>query len=412
MVSEPWTPLAGETILCMAPDPWQGLWRNRHQIMTRLARHNLVLYVEPRVYLWEALRRFRSGQWRLADLRRPLFQHYRDGLYIYHDPYYAPFAGRLSGGALTAALRRRALLRTLEQLGGGSPILWLLRPYQADQIGRYGEKLVVYHVTDEYSAYPSVIDREAFRRAEEALLRRADLVIVTAPGLLASRKPFNPNTFLVPNAVDYEGFQQRLAQPSPQLEPIAGLPHPRIGYVGALNEKVDYALLAQVARRRPSWHIVLVGQRDLASEPHKADVLDGLDNVHWLGPVPVTEVPGAIASMDVCLLPYERNPWTANIDSLKLYEYLACGRPVVSTDVPTAHLFDREAAEVGTPLVRVAETPDAFVAQIEAALAEAEPEAAEVRRRVAAANTWEQRVAYIERLLAEALARKRNDRGA
>lgn len=407
MASDLPSSLAGETILCMAPDPWQGLWRNRHQIMTRLARRNLVLYVEPRVYLWEALRRFLSGQWRPSDLRKPLAQHYRNGLYIYHDPYYAPFAGRLSGGALTAALRRRAMLKTLAQLGGGSPILWLLRPYQADQIGRYSEKLVVYHVTDEYSAYPSVVDREAFRRAEEALLRRADLVIVTAAGLLASRKSLNPNTFLVPNAVDYEGFQQRLTQPLPRPGPIAGLPHPRIGYVGALNEKVDYVLLAQVARQRPWWHIVLVGQRDLASEPHKADVLDGLTNVHWLGPVPVTEVPIAIASMDVCLLPYECNLWTANIDSLKLYEYLACGRPVVSTDVPTAHLFDREAAQAGVPLVRVAGTPEAFVAQIEAALAETGPEAAAVRRRVAAANTWEQRVAQIEQLLAEALARKR-----
>lgn len=399
--------LTGKTIICFAPDPWHGLWRNRHHIMTRLARRNLVLYVEPRVYLWEALRRFRTGQWRLSDLRKPLFQHDRDGLYIYHDPYYAPFAGRLSGGPLTAALRQRALLKTLTQLGGNAPILWLLRPYQADQVGRYGEKLVVYHVTDEYSAYPSVTDREAFRRAEEVLLRRADLVIVTAPGLLASRKLLNPHTYLVPNAVDYEGFQQRLVQPSPQLEQITGLPRPRIGYVGALNEKVDYALLAQIAHRRPSWHVVLVGLRDLASEPHKADVLDGLTNVHWLGQVPVSEVPGVIASMDVCLLPYERNLWTANIDSLKLYEYLACGKPVVSTDVPTAHLSDREAAQVGIPLVRVADTPEAFEAGVEAALAETGTEAVAARRRVAAANTWEHRVAQIERLLIEALARKK-----
>ncbi len=406
MASDLPSSLAGETILCMAPDPWQGLWRNRHQIMTRLARRNLVLYVEPRVYLWEALRRFRTGQWRLADLRQPLFRHYADGLYVYHDPYYAPFAGRLSGGALTAALRRRALLKTLAQLGGRSPILWLLRPYQADQIGRYDEKLVVYHVTDEYSAYPSVADREAFRRAEAALLRRADLVIVTAPGLMASRQAFNPHVYLVPNAVDYDGFQQRLAQPPALPDLLAAAGRPRIGYVGALNEKVDYALLAQVARARPQWQIVLVGLRDLASEPHKADVLDGLANVHWLGPVPVTEVPHAIAGLDVCLLPYERNLWTENIDSLKLYEYLACGKPIVSTDLPAAHVFDREAAEAGLPLVRVAATPEDFTAQIEAALAQEEPTAAAVRRRVAAANTWETRVARIEELLNQALARK------
>jgi len=311
---------------------------------------------------------------------------------------------------LTAALRRRALLRTLAQLGGSSPILWLLRPYQADQIGRYGEQLVVYHVTDEYSAYPSVTDPHAFRRTEERLLRRADLVIVTAPGLIASRRPFNPHIYLVPNAVDYDGFQLRLSQPPALPDLMAALGRPRIGYVGALNEKVDYNLLAEVARARPHWQLVLVGLRDLASEPHKADVLDGLANVHWLGAVPVSEVPHAIAGLDVCLLPYERNPWTANIDSLKLYEYLACGKPVVSTDVPTAHIFDREAAEAGLPLVRVADTAEAFVAHIEAALAREDPNAAAVRRRVAAANTWEQRVAQIEELLSQALARKQDDR--
>lgn len=444
--------LAGEAILCVAPDPWAGLWRNRHQIMTRLAQRNTVVYIEPRRYLGETVRAFRSGSLGLADLRKPLLgapalpadlaTRLAGRLWLYHDPYLAPYAGRRSGGPLTERLRRWALRRTLARLGISAPILWLLRPFHADLLGQYGEKLVVYHVTDEYSGFPTVTDRAAFIRQEEALLRRADLVIVTSPGLLASKGRYNPHTYLVPNAVDYAGFQAALADPAgiaqiadgrlgveesgqsgPYLESslqavsqphrlkprfqsgqgaFSGpIPRPRIGYVGALNEKIDFDLLAAVAQARPDWQLVLVGALDLTAHPHKADALrhaEGETNVYWLGRVPVTQVPGAIASLDVCLLPYEQNAWTANIDSLKLYEYLACGRPVVSTDVPAARAFQ--------PLVRIAATPAAFIAAIEAALTDNAAETVAARRAAAAANTWDMRVAQIEGLLSDALTRK------
>ncbi len=394
--------LAGETILCFAADAWAGAWRNRHQIMTRLARHNTVVYVEPRLYLGETRRRLADGRLRPADFRRPLAEPYRDGLWVYHDPYYAPWAGRLSGGKLTAAIRQRALRRTLARLGGGPPILWLLRPHHVDHIGRCGEKLVVYHVTDEYSAYPQEKDPAAFRRAEAALLRRADLVIVTSPGLLADKAPANPHTHLVPNAVDYAGFQAALASGRQLALTRDGqgrpLPRPRIGYVGALNEKLDAALLQALARARPDWQFLLIGFWTFYDQPGKLDPLAELPNVRLPGPVPVADVPLAIAACDACILPYERNAWTANIDSLKLYEYLACGRPIVSTDIPAARSFG--------DVVRIADEPAAFVAAIEAALAEDSAGLAARRRALAAANTWDMRVAQIAELLAAALERK------
>jgi len=396
--------LSAQTILCFAADAWAGVWRNRHQIMTRLTRENTVLYVEPRLYLGETVRRFRAGQLRSSDLRRPLAEHCRDGLWIYHDPYYAPYAGRFSGGRLTAALRRQALRRTLERLGTGAPILWLLRPAQADQIGQYGEKLVVYHITDEYSAYPQEKNPAAFRQAEIALLRRADLVIVTSPGLLASKGPYNPHTYLVPNAVDYAGFQAALASgrelrfPDESDTHILITSHPRIGYVGALNEKLDLALLRGVALARPDWEFLVVGFWTFYDQPEKLDLIRGLPNVFLPGPVPVEDVPLAIAACDVCILPYERNAWTRNIDSLKLYEYLACGRPVVSTDIPAARGFG--------DLVRITDDPASFSAAIEAALAENSPALAAQRRAIAATHTWDMRVAQISELLAAALERK------
>ena len=404
--------LTGETIICFAPDPWEGLWRNRHQIMTRLARRNTVIYVEPRRYLGETYRQSRTGRLRWTDLQKPLLEPLNvsspseiEGdcdLWLYHDPYYAPFAGRRSGGRLTAALRRRAFRAALRRLGVRQPILWLLRPFHADQIGLFDEKLVVYHITDAYSEFPLITDKAAFRRGEEALLHRADVVIVTSPGLLASKLTHNPHTYLVPNAVDYAGFQAALADPDCRLAAADAIARPHIGYVGALNEKIAFDLLEHVARARPAWQLLLVGSLDLTAHPDKADALRRLPNVHWLGRLPASQVPGAIASMDVCLLPYERNEWTANIDSLKLYEYLACGKPVVSTDVPAARAFE--------PVVRVADDRAAFVAAIETALTDNAPDVIAARRAVAAGNTWDMRVAQIEGLLQDALARKLSQR--
>jgi glycosyltransferase involved in cell wall biosynthesis len=383
--------LSGQTIICFAPDPWAGLWRNRHQIMTRLAKRNTVVYVEPRVYLSEALRKARRGQTHLADVRAPRLRRERDNLYLYKDPVYAPYAGRLSGGKITAAIRRAAFRGVLASLHATAPILWLLRPWHADQIGLYGEQLVVYHVTDEYSDYPTISDKAQFRRDEEALLRRADLVIVTSPALLAAKACCNPHTHLVRNGVDYEGFQRALAAQG-EHPAFRGLPHPRIGYAGALNEKIDFGLIDTLARSRPDWQFALVGSLDLVRDEGEGRGLKSLPNVHWTGRVPVEEVPAAISSMDVCLLPYKINPWTANIDSLKLYEYLACGKPVVATDVPAARGF--------SGLVRIAAGASAFEAAVEDALAEDSAICAGPRKAAAAANTWDHRVAQIERLLA------------
>ena len=82
-----------QTIICLAPDPWEGLWRNRHQIMTRLARRHDVVYVEPRMYLPDLRQRMRDGRIGWAEMCAPLLRHDRDRLWIYHDPYFAPYAG-------------------------------------------------------------------------------------------------------------------------------------------------------------------------------------------------------------------------------------------------------------------------------------------------------------------------------
>ena len=181
--------------------------------------------------------------------------------------------------------------------------------------------------------------------------------------------------------------------------------------MGAINDKLDYDLLAAVAAARPGLD---AGPGGAGRCAHRRGSGRGwrrlrrLPNVHLLGQVAVADVPRYMAACRVCLLPYKLNERTRNISSLKLYEYLACGKPVVSTDVPAAHeVSDDLGSDLGSDLggMRLAIAGnERFVAAIEQALAGAGDEAR--RLAVAQANTWDSRVEAISAIIQEALLRK------
>ncbi len=400
--------LSGETIVCFAPEPWDGLWRNRHQLMTRLARHNRVLWVEPRPYLSHVSQALRTRQ--TAPFARALSQPQRvcDQLYVLQTPIWLPLSGRAPLRQATAWGRQRLLHHGLRQIGATRPpILWLFRPDQADIIGELDERLLIYHAVDEYAAYELEFqdDQSANRPAavhavEEAILRRADLVLVTSAPLLAGKRPYNSNTHLVPNGVDYDAFAAAVRDP---VEPavLAGIPHPRLAFVGAINEKVDLHLLAQLAQAHADCSLVLVGPVTLRYHLEDLHALQALPNVHLCGAVPVAQVPHAIQACDVSLMPYKINAWTHHISPLKLYEYLAIGHPIVSTAI--AAVSGMEA------LVAVATDAHEFVTLTAQALQHRADEAASAARRAfAAQQTWDARVADISRLICQTLQDKSN----
>lgn len=388
--------ISGQSFLVFTPGPWRDMWRNRHQIMSRLARKNTVLWVEPRLSVRETWRAVRRGK-RLSWL--PNVEHIADGLHVFHNPALLPANAPLLLRRPVNALYRALVRRALRQHGMARPILWLYLPEMAAIIGQYDERLTVYHVVDEYTAYAGVPASYAptMQACEADMLRRADVVIVTAPALYESKSRHSANVHLVPNAVDYDGFQRTLASTEAPAD-MAALPQPIIGYVGAINDKLDYDLLLKVALSRPDWSLALVGSVSVQTVGDVAgcEALRRLLNVHFLGLAPVADVPRYIAACRVCLLPYKINERTRNISSLKMYEYLACGKPVVATDVPAAH-------EVGD-VVRIAGHDDTVQA-IDDSLSE-DPAVAARRRSVAAVNTWEQRVERISAIVEQALERR------
>jgi len=393
--------IEGHDIVCCAPDPWHSIWRNRQQIMSILAQENRILFVEPRQYLRPTLAAFRQGELGLGDLGRPLVAPVLPGLWRFQYPVYAPISGRPPLSEWTARLQVRALRQAMRRLGFATPLLWLYRPDDRDLVGRLDERLVIYHVVDEYSAYEEGYEdqvapgkRRALQERERKLLAQADLVFAVSRPLWEAKRQFNPHTYLVPNGVNFRAFNSAVGTPPPP--DLAALPRPRIGYAGNINEKVDLLLLRRLAESRPDWSLVLIGPVSLRFDRHLLDRLR-LPNVHFLGQKDVGDLPRYVAGLDVCLMPYKRNEWTRHISPLKLYEYLACGKPIVSTGIPAAREFKA--------LLYLAEEPEAFLSLVEQALAEADPALPEAREQEASRHTWQQRVEQMSSLVEEALRR-------
>jgi glycosyltransferase involved in cell wall biosynthesis len=391
--------IEGQNILCFAPGPWDDIWRNRHQIMVRLSRANRVLYVEPWPYLRDVVRQIRAGSLSWRGLGGPHLSQVSSNLYVYRPAKWAPREARTPIRPLTQAIQLGLLRRTLRTLGFRQPLLWLFLPDMEVYVGRFDERLVIYHMVDEYSGYDGVSEawRPIMQDMERDLARSADLVLVSSETLWENKHSLNAKTVWIPNAVDFEAFAEASGRAIRPVD-IIGLSSPIAGYVGAINEKLDLELLAYAAQECAGWTFLLVGPVALQdkSAQHALLELQRLDNVRLLGQRPVESVPAYVASCDVCLLPYKLNEWTRHIDSLKLYEYLACGKPVVSTRVPTAERF--------SDFVHLCDGQDAFAAAIPRAQQQDSAESRAARQAVASRNTWDQRIVAISDAIAELLA--------
>lgn len=327
----------------------------------------------------------------------PLEERLDDRLTIVRPRVLSP--GRVQGVAALNHARVGAAVRP--RLDRVRPvILWLSHPDQASQIGRYGEQIVCFDLMDNHGAFKSGAARTQMARAEQRLLRRVDLVFTTSSELQARALAAGARTVLVPNAVEYDLFATAATQPLPAPRRLARLPRPRLLFYGTLGPWVDTGWLAAVARSRPEWSIVVIGPAagaDLAP-------LDGLPNMHQLGRQPYDSLPAFLQQADVCLLPFAVDDLTSAVDPVKVYEYLAAGKPVVATPLP-------ELAKFGD-LVDIAATAEEAVAAVERHNRVPEDEA---RRRIrlafAARHTWEARGAIIGAAIEAALAERRGEAG-
>jgi glycosyltransferase involved in cell wall biosynthesis len=227
---------------------------------------------------------------------------------------------------------------------------------------------------------------------ERELLARSHLVFTTARGLYDAKREYARSLYLLPNAADVGNFALADREETPVPGKIDGLPHPLLGFVGVIHDWIDLGLIEFIARARPQWTVAMIGP---VGPGIQVDRLAALPNVRFFGRKSKEELPGYMKAFDVCLNPFRKNVLTDRVSPLKVYEYLASGRPVVSVDMPGVREFK--------DIIEIAGDYDGFLSAVEKVLQSDSPEKKKARLKVAARHSWESRAAFISEKIVEML---------
>ena len=276
------------------------------------------------------------------------------GLHVY-SPVSTPINSTSFFRRLNAGLMIRGIRREMDRLGIRQPISIAGVPNVADVVGHLGEKMVVYYCYDDFALWPGVA-KDTVLDMERTLLQKADLVLATSVELQKSKQGARGPTRLFPHGVDVEHFSQCADPRLSVADDLAHVMKPVIGYFGLVDERIDYDLLKSIALAHPEWTVVLLG-------PIQANIsaLSKIPNIHLVGKVSYTDLPRYVKAFDVCVMPYVVNELTNSLSPLKMREYLATGKPVVSSAVADARRFGAA--------MRVADGHIAFMRCVEDALA-------------------------------------------
>ena len=415
-------------MLTISAGEWEGINHRPHHFMRRCADSGwTVVYLEPPASLIAPLKdkRFlkRWSNWR-KGLRK-----YEANLYVLAPPPVLPFGNKYRTiNRLNQWLISRTINRALKQFPNGgrnrSMDVFTFLPSAVDLLPLLKHNRVIYDCVDDHAAFTGLIDAGVVHRMERELMSQADVCFATARRLYEDRKDWSDNFHIIPNGAEFERFacvNDTCADDScandtcangaadsaadaaavsgaftgavPEAVPtgvssavpavpedMADLQRPIVGFVGGISDWVDVGLMADVAEAMPEVNFVLIG-------PALTDVgaLESLDNVRLLGPKPYTSLPEYVKGFDVCLIPFKINKLTESVNPIKMFEYLAAGKPVVSTPLPEVAAF----SEVVTLADGVEETVNAIMKALEPG---AQSEAS-IRRRqqVAKENSWDAR---------------------
>jgi len=324
-------------IVCLSHLRWGFVYQRPNHLMSRFARERRTFFFEEPIF----------------DASEPQLEMRRvnDNLIVVTP--HLPEADHDK----TIERQKQVLDRLLHDFAVKDPVLWFYTPMALQFAPHIKPLLTVYDCMDELShfdgAHPDIVHHE------KQLFSRADLVFTGGHSLWEAKKQHHPRVYPFPSSVEADHFKRArtIAEDPPDQ---ASIPHPRIGFFGVIDERMDLELIAKIAEERPDWHLVMLGpvvKIDPKTLPKK-------DNIHWLGGKKYDELPHYLAGWDVAMMPFALNQSTKFISPTKTLEYLAAGKPVVSTAIRDVV---RPYGEKG--LVRIGDK-DTFVREIALALEE------------------------------------------
>ncbi len=407
--------IKGRDIVYISSIDWNFIWHSPQEIAKRFAEAgNRVLFIENmgvRAPTARDVRRVgrRLTHWAGAFASRGV-REVMPNVFACSPLVLPPF-----GSGLAREVNRRVLikpiLRAVENLQMRNPLIWTFLPTDTTldlmKELRGPESAAAYYCISDFNE----VARDASRlsKSEQETVSICDVVFANCTKLASRFSQWNENVHVFPVGVNLEAFplesvngSKGTSQNGPlPTQILSQLPKPLIGYVGGLHKHVDIELLAEMARLRPDWSFVLIGP----AQRHLGD-LSLLTNVHLLGQRPHEELAHLIRAFDVGIVPYSNNQYTETVVPTKINEYLALGKPVVSTNLPTVNEFNDE-----HDILLTAEThTQSFLTAIEKALQLPNDDQTMMRRRhVAGLNDWNVRFgAMVELFEARINERKRS----
>ena len=353
---------------------WDFVFQRPQQLLSRAASDFRIFFIEEPVYEGE-----------IASQRKFL-----------RDPGICVIQPILPHGTpIDAAIAHQRSIATAvaAQAGSAQIILWYYTPMALAFGQHIAADLVIFDKMDELSAFAFAPPELRYREA--ALMGSADLVFTGGAALHAAAAGRNPDVYCFPSSIDAAHFEVARSAATAEPQDQADIPHPRVGFFGVIDERIDLALIADTAALRPDWQFVMVGPTvkiDPATLPRAA-------NIHWLGAKAYAELPGYMAHWNLGWMPFALNESTRFISPTKTPEFLAAGLPLLSTPI----------ADVVEPygrlgLVEIADTAEAMVVAGDRLLAESrQPTMAEQRLaavdRQLAGNSWDRTWATMHALI-------------
>lgn len=365
-----------------------------HHIARRLAGMVPLLYVaSPGL---RSPRLNRRDLRKLASKARDTFQLPRwlenERLWLCTVPQ-LPFRRLPFADAFNRSFGLWSIRRAIRHVGFRNVISWFVVPHPGFLAGKFGDDFLVYYCIDDYAAHPGV-DVELIRAADRALTKAADQLFVASPKLVEEKRELNPGVAFSPHGVDFDLFRAASDPATPLAPSAARLNHPVIGFFGVFGDWIDKDLVSFMAKARPAWTFLVVGR--VATDISR---LQPLPNVVFAGPQPYDSLPGWAKAFDVAVIPHlADHPWVRAANPLKLREYLATGKPVVSVPTPEINRF--------SDWVNIANTHQEFLAAVEHALQTDTEQGRQARWDAVKGMSWERRVEEVWAIVEEGLRRK------